>query len=105
MKRELATLRLRAQYFVLDQFVRGRGVYTRNGNIVGNVSRFLRSLARENRNRLIIFFSQGLVLFEYPGEDRDDSEWEILGAASCRERCLQDIREVSFKIGEFELGL
>lgn len=103
MKRELAALRLRSQYFLLDQFIRGRGVFTRNGNIVGNVSP---SHSRAGKvAKLISILQQGLVFFEYPGEDGGEDEWEVLGEATCRERCLQDIRKLSFKIGEFELGL
>lgn len=35
-RRELAALRLRAQYWLLDPFVRGRGCYHRHGNVSGD---------------------------------------------------------------------
>lgn len=62
---------MRAQYFILDPFIRGRGAYHRNGNIVGN----------------------GLVTFEYPSEpgERVESEWEVAGYEGCREAALVEI--------------
>lgn len=36
-KRDLVALKLRAQYYILDPYIRGRGAYHRNGNIVGDV--------------------------------------------------------------------
>lgn len=71
LKRRLATLEMRAQYFILDPFIRGRGAYHRNGNIVGN----------------------GLVTFEYPSEpgERVESEWEVAGYEGCREAALVEI--------------
>jgi hypothetical protein len=32
-KRELAILKFRAQYWLLDPYIRGRGAYHRNGNV------------------------------------------------------------------------
>ncbi|KAM0750381.1 CRAL/TRIO domain-containing protein [Meredithblackwellia eburnea MCA 4105] len=67
-KRKLAVLEMRAQYFVLDPFIRGRGAYHRNGNIVGN----------------------GLVVFEYPNGSGDklESEWDVRGYDMSREYML-----------------
>ena len=62
-KRELAALKLRAQYFTLDPYIRGRGAYHRTGGIAGN----------------------GLVFFEYPGL-APEGEFEVLGYATCRVR-------------------
>lgn len=36
-ERELIMTKMRAQYLILDPFIRGRGAYHRHGNIVGNV--------------------------------------------------------------------
>ena len=56
LTRELCTWRLRVHAFEIDPYIRGRSVYHRHGNIVGN----------------------GLVSFEYPNKSKPD-EWE--GAA------------------------
>ncbi|KAG0145554.1 hypothetical protein CROQUDRAFT_658474 [Cronartium quercuum f. sp. fusiforme G11] len=68
--RTLAMYHLRAQYFVLDPYIRGRSVYHRRGNVVGN----------------------GLITFQYPrvrdesGEEID--EWEVSGYQMSRESLL-----------------
>ncbi|KAI5480798.1 CRAL/TRIO domain protein [Pseudohyphozyma bogoriensis] len=64
--RKLATLEMRAQYYKLDPFIRGRGAYHRNGNILGN----------------------GLVSFEYPTPgEKSEGEWETSGYAHSMEAC------------------
>ena len=45
------------------------------------------------------------MFFNYDGEGEGDSEWEVLGYATCREQVLMDIRKLSLAIGEFELEL
>jgi len=62
--RELLAKRLRAQYFQLDPYIRGRGAYHRTGNIVGN----------------------GLVTFYYPRANGTDSgEYEVIGHEGSKE--------------------
>ncbi|GAA5831757.1 hypothetical protein JCM5353_006625 [Sporobolomyces roseus] len=67
-KREIVVDRMRAQYHELDPFVRGRGAYHRNGNIVGN----------------------GLVVWNYPAGngEKGEGEWEVRGYETSREECL-----------------
>jgi len=67
-EREITMLEMRAHYFELDPYIRGRGAYHRNGNIVGN----------------------GLVCFEYPSGsgEKAEAEWETQGYPMCREACL-----------------
>lgn len=61
---------LRAHYFILDVYVRGRSIYHRKGHVVGN----------------------GLITFQYPkvkdksGQEID--EWEVLGYPMSREHIL-----------------
>jgi len=61
LTRELLRNRLRVQSYALDPYARGRSVYHRHGNIVGN----------------------GLVSFEYPSSQ--GPEWEVRGYDKCRE--------------------
>ncbi|GAA5948075.1 hypothetical protein JCM3765_007099 [Sporobolomyces pararoseus] len=67
-KREIVVDRMRAQYHELDPYVRGRGAYHRNGNIVGN----------------------GLVVWNYPAGngEKGEGEWEVRGYETSREECL-----------------
>ncbi|GAA6028486.1 hypothetical protein NBRC10512_003226 [Rhodotorula toruloides] len=67
-KRRMIVDKMRAQYHELDPFIRGRGAYHRNGNIVGN----------------------GLVVFTYPSssDEKSEGEWEVRGYETCRESCL-----------------
>ncbi|GAA6054266.1 hypothetical protein JCM3770_005151 [Rhodotorula araucariae] len=67
-RRELCVSKMRAQYHELDPYIRGRGAYHRNGNIVGN----------------------GLVVWNYPSasEEKTEGEWEVRGYETCREECL-----------------
>lgn len=51
---------------VQDPYIRGRGAYHRNGNIIGN----------------------GLVSFNYPKKGAE-GEWETTGYETSRETCLQ----------------
>ncbi|KAL8277171.1 hypothetical protein RQP46_010419 [Phenoliferia psychrophenolica] len=69
-KRRLAMLEMRAQYYLLDPYIRGRVAYHRHGNIVGN----------------------GLVFFEYPNATgaEAEAEWEVRGHSQCREQLLAD---------------
>ncbi|GJN90712.1 hypothetical protein Rhopal_003726-T1 [Rhodotorula paludigena] len=73
-RRELCVDRMRAQYHELDPFIRGRGAYHRNGNIVGN----------------------GLVVWNYPSpsEEKSEGEWEVRGYETCREECLLRAKQI-----------
>lgn len=82
-QRKAAMLDLRIQYLVLDPFVRGRGAYHRNGNIVGN----------------------GLVFWEYPNDEgeKKEGEWEIRGHAVCREAMLAEVAQLREEIAEMRV--
>jgi len=65
LKREKVITQMRIGWFEIDRYVRGRGVYHRHGNIVGN----------------------GLVRFDY-GEE----EVEVLGYFKSKEKLEQDLK-------------
>ncbi|GAA5959310.1 hypothetical protein JCM21900_003925 [Sporobolomyces salmonicolor] len=79
-KRKAVVYRLRAQYYELDPFIRGRGAYHRNGNIVGN----------------------GIVVWNYPAAsgEKGEGEWEVRGYETCREECLLRAKQIDAELSE-----
>ncbi|KAK4056713.1 hypothetical protein OIO90_002265 [Microbotryomycetes sp. JL221] len=78
-KRKMLMHRMRAQYWELDPYIRGRGCYHRHGNIVGN----------------------GLVYFEYPNQSANNNadEWETIGYTSCREENMMRAEALARELG------
>lgn len=76
LKRDYLAAKMRSQYFELDPYIRGRGAYHRNGNIIGN----------------------GLVFFGYPGIREPLGEWEVRGYETCREQSEVSAREIAREI-------
>lgn len=85
-QRELVVLKLRAQYFELDPYIRGRGAYHRC--VFSLPFRSAASLTSRYRNGNIV--GNGLVFFEYPSGEgqRSEGEWEVQGYENCREQAL-----------------
>ncbi|ORY89291.1 CRAL-TRIO domain-containing protein [Leucosporidium creatinivorum] len=81
-KRQRVVNLMKAQYYELDPFIRGRGAYHRHGNIVGN----------------------GLVTFDYPtvAGERAEGEWECLGYSGCREQVLLNAEKLEKEIKELQ---
>ncbi|KAK4054517.1 hypothetical protein OIV83_001011 [Microbotryomycetes sp. JL201] len=78
-KRKMLMHRMRAQYWELDPYIRGRGCYHRHGNIVGN----------------------GLVYFEYPNQSANNNadEWECIGYTTSREEHLMQAETLARELG------
>lgn len=83
-QREEVAKRMRAQYFDLDPYIRGRGAYHRLGNIVG---KYVPSVGIRKELLLMHFpFASGLVAFHYPGaHDLSSGEVEVLGIDGSKE--------------------
>ncbi|KAM0791313.1 hypothetical protein ACM66B_005785 [Microbotryomycetes sp. NB124-2] len=81
-KRKMIVHKLQAQYWELDPYIRGRGCYHRNGNIVGN----------------------GLVSFEYPTDNGSEGEWEVIGYRTCREQHLLQADAIARELGIEDSG-
>lgn len=75
-KRKMLMHKMRAQYWELDPYIRGRSVYHRHGNIVGN----------------------GLVTFDYPANG-SEGEWETIGYSTCREEHLMQADSIQRELG------
>ncbi|SCV72275.1 BQ2448_4969 [Microbotryum intermedium] len=76
-QRRIIMLKMRAQYFVLDPYIRGRGAYHRHGNIVGN----------------------GLVTFDYPASSgENEGEWETSGYETCKEQCQLEATQLEAEL-------
>lgn len=73
--RKAVDYQCRVQSFELDPYVRGRGIYHRKGNIVGN----------------------GLVTFHYPGLE-PEKEWEVTGHSKCKEQLEVEIRKLTSEL-------
>lgn len=77
---------MRAQYFRLDPFIRGRCAYHRLGNIVGKYVKRLLSSVLPQTPLTERVTSSGLVTFEYPQVNgQPHSEVEIIGAPESME--------------------
>ncbi|KAM0791312.1 hypothetical protein ACM66B_005784 [Microbotryomycetes sp. NB124-2] len=78
-KRKMLMHKMRAQYWELDPYIRGRGCYHRHGNIVGN----------------------GLVYFEYPNQSNNNNsdEWECIGYTTSREEHLMQAETIARELG------
>lgn len=90
-RRELAILRLRAQYWLLDPYIRGRGVYHRHGNVSSLFRPSGQPFEANPACSLPKTLGNGLVTFEYPSNDNTEGEWETLGYTTCREELLLQI--------------
>ncbi|CEQ39440.1 SPOSA6832_00970, partial [Sporobolomyces salmonicolor] len=86
-KREAVVYRLRAQYYELDPFIRGRGAYHRNGNV----------------NPFVLHIvGNGLVVWNYPAAsgEKGEGEWEVRGYETCREECLLRAKQIDAELSE-----
>ncbi|KDE02582.1 hypothetical protein MVLG_06865 [Microbotryum lychnidis-dioicae p1A1 Lamole] len=76
-QRRILMFKMRAQYFVLDPYIRGRGAYHRHGNIIGN----------------------GLVTFDYPSASGEsEGEWETSGYETCKEQCQLEATQLEAEL-------
>lgn len=91
VQREEVAKRMRAQYFDLDPYIRGRGAYHRLGNIVG---KYVHSAGVQKGLSLMHFpFASGLVAFHYPGaHELSSGEVEVLGIDGSKETLESALR-------------
>jgi hypothetical protein len=83
--RQLVTLSLRNQYWELDRYCRGRSIYQRHGNAVGNGLVMVRFFFMCGFLFTYAFYFIFADKFVYPGALPPQDEWEIRGHEGSKE--------------------